>query len=48
MVTVNEPALPTVNVVLPALVMDGASLTVSVNDCVASGETPLLAVIVKL
>ena len=44
----NEPALPSVKMAPPALVMDGASLTVSVNECVASGETPLLAVIVKL
>jgi len=46
-VTVNEPAVPTVNVVLLALVMAGASLTVSVKLWVAFGVTPLEAVIVR-
>ena len=40
-------ALSTVKVVLLSLVMEGASSTVSVNDCVASGDTPLWAVIVN-
>ena len=44
--TVNDPAVPTVNVVLFALVMDGACWTVSVKLCVAFGEILLLAVIV--
>src|SRR2546430_1559554 len=38
-VTVNVPALPTTNVVLFALVIDGASFTVSVNTCVALPAT---------
>ena len=46
MVTVNVPAVPTVKVVWSALVMVGAWLTVSVNAWVASGATPLLAVMV--
>ena len=37
-VTVNDPAVPTVNVVLAALVNAGAWLTVSVKLCVASGR----------
>ena len=45
-VTVNEPAVPTVNVVLFVLVIAGAWLTVNVKLCVAFGETPLFAVIV--
>jgi len=45
-VTVNVPAVPTVNVVLAALVMVGAWFTVRVKLCVAFGETPLLAVMV--
>src|SRR5512142_779611 len=45
-VTVNVPATPTENVALFALVMVGASLTVSVKLCVAFGATPLFAVIV--
>jgi hypothetical protein len=45
-VTVKEPAVFTTNVVLFALVMAGAWFTVRVKLCVASGETPLLAVIV--
>src|SRR5262245_26531950 len=43
-VTVNDPDEPTANVVAFALVTAGAWLTVSVNDCVAFGRTPLLAV----
>jgi hypothetical protein len=46
-VTVNVPAVPTVNVVLSALVMAGAWLTVSVKFWVASGVWPLAAVIVS-
>jgi hypothetical protein len=44
-VTVNDPALPTVNVVEFALVIDGGSLTVRVKLWVASGVAPLLALI---
>ena len=50
-VTVNVPAVPTVNVVLFALVIAGAcaaAFTVSVNVCVALLPTPLLAVNVIL
>ena len=43
-VAVKDPAAPTVNVVLGPLVMAGAWLTVNVKFCVASGVTPLLAV----
>src|SRR6266850_42883 len=43
-VTVNVPAVPTVNVVLLALVITGAVFTVSVKLCVALLPTPLLAV----
>lgn len=46
-VMLNVPAVPTVNVVLFALVMTGAVLTVSVKLCVALLPTPLLAVIVN-
>ena len=45
-VTVNVPAPPTVKAVLLALVIAGAWLTVSVNVCVALGNTPLPAVMV--
>ena len=45
-VTVNVPTLPTVNVVLLVLVIADAWLTVSVNVCVALGDTPFAAVIV--
>jgi hypothetical protein len=45
-VTVNEPRVPAVNVVLAALLITGVWSTVSVKLCVAFGETPLLAVIV--
>ena len=48
-VTENVPAVPTANVVEPALVMTGAALagfTVSVKLWVAFGLTPLAAVIV--
>ena len=41
--TVKLPAAPAVNVVLAPLVIDGASLTVSVNGWLASGATPLEA-----
>jgi hypothetical protein len=43
-VTVNVPAVPTVNVVLLALVITGAVFTVSVKLCIAAVPTPLLAV----
>ena len=43
-VTVNDPDVPAVKVVLGWLVMAGAWSTVRVNDWVASGETPLLAI----
>jgi hypothetical protein len=43
---VNDPAAPTVKVVVVALVMAGAWSTVNVKLWVALGETPLLAVIV--
>jgi hypothetical protein len=43
-VTVNDPEVPTVNVVLLALVITGAVSTVSVKLCVAAVPTPLLAV----
>jgi hypothetical protein len=45
-VTVNVPAVPTVNVVLLALVIPGAWFTVSVKLCDASVPTPLCALIV--
>jgi hypothetical protein len=45
-VTVNNPAVFTVNVVLLALVMAGGWLIFSVKLCVPAGETPLLAEIV--
>lgn len=43
----NAPAPPTVKMILSALVMTGASATVRVKDCVASGAAPLLAVMVR-
>ncbi len=46
LVTVKVPAVPTLNVVWSALVIDGASLTVSVKSWVAFGLVPLLAVMV--
>ena len=46
-VTMNVPAFPTVKVVAFVLVIAGAWVTVSVKDCVESGATPLLAVIVN-
>ncbi len=48
-VTVNVPGVPTVNVVVAALVIVGAwaGATVSVKLWVASGATPLAAVIVS-
>src|SRR5262249_54450212 len=45
-VTVKVAAVPTANVALLVLVIAGAWFTVIVNDCVALGGTPLLAVIV--
>jgi hypothetical protein len=47
-VTVKLPAVPTVNVVLLALVIDGAWFIVNVKLCVAAVPTPLLAVIVSV
>jgi hypothetical protein len=44
-VTVKLPAVPLVKVALAALVMAGASLTVSVKLCVGSPPAPLCAVI---
>ena len=44
LVTVNVPRVPTVNVVLLALVITGAVPTVRVKVCVAVVPTPLLAV----
>ncbi len=46
-VTVKLPAEPSVKVVARPQVMVGATCTVKVNDCVASGLTPLVAVMVK-
>jgi hypothetical protein len=40
-VTAKVPAVPTTNVVDAALVIDAASFTVNVNDCVASGDVAL-------
>jgi len=47
-VTVKLPATPSVNAAWLALVMAGGSLTVNVNDCVASGATPFDALIVTV
>jgi hypothetical protein len=47
-VTLKVPGLPTTNVVLEALVMAGAELTVRLNDWVAAVPTLLVAVIVKV
>ena len=41
-VTVNVPAVPSVNVVWLAEVIAGAALTVSVKDCVAGGAHPVV------
>ena len=43
-VTLKEPAVPTLKVVLLALVMAGAWFTVSVKLCVAAVPTPFCAV----
>src|ERR1700683_4934346 len=43
-VTVREPAVPALNVVLLALVMAGAAFTVSVKVWLASAPMPLSAV----
>jgi hypothetical protein len=43
-ITVNVPGVPTVNVVLPVLVIAGAAFTVRVKLCTAGDPTPLLAV----
>src|SRR5215831_3160825 len=45
-VMVNVPGEPGKNVALLALVIAGASVTTMLNDCVAFGVTPLLAVMV--
>jgi hypothetical protein len=45
-VTVNEPPVPVVKVVLLALVIAGAWFTVSVKFCVALGLMLLLALMV--
>ena len=45
-VTANDPAVPSVNVVLAVLVMAGAWFTVNVKFWVAFGETPFEAVMV--
>ena len=45
-VTVKVPALPSVNVVLSAEVMEAAASTVRVKDWVAGLATPLVAVMV--
>jgi hypothetical protein len=42
-VTMNVPAVPAVNTVLLALVMEGATLTVKVKFWVETGNTPLRA-----
>ena len=42
----NEPEAPTVKVVLFTLVIAGAWSIVRVKDCVATGEMPLVAVMV--
>ena len=47
-VTVKLPSVPTVNVVWSALVIDGASSSVSVKTWVASGVTPLVAVMTNV
>jgi hypothetical protein len=46
-VTVNVPAVPTLNVVLVALVIAGAWFTVRVKVWLAGVPTPLLAVMVR-
>ena len=45
-VTVNDPAVPTLKVALFALVIAGAWFTVRVKFCVALGVAPLEAVMV--
>ena len=47
-VIVNVPTVPTLNAVLAALVMAGPGLAVRVKVCVALGDMPLLAVMVRL
>ncbi len=47
LVTVKEPGLPAMKVVLALEVTAGASWTVSVNDCVADGTAPFDAVSVS-
>ena len=51
MFTVNVLAVPSPKAGFAALVIEGANVeatTVKVKDCVVSGETPLLAVIVNV
>ena len=43
----TDAGVPMLKTALLAFVKAGASLTVSVKDCVAAGLTPLLAVIVR-
>ena len=45
--TVKLPAWPVANVASAALVIAGGWVTVKVKFCVASGEAPLAAVIVR-
>ena len=46
--TVKLPNVPTTKVVLSALVIAGGGLLINnVNDCIASGAMPLVAVIVS-
>src|SRR5262245_1299983 len=47
-VTVNDPAAPAMNIVLAALVIAGASFTISMNVCVAFGGMPFAAVNVRM
>ena len=46
--SVNDPAVPLVNEVVAALVIEGARSTFSVKAWVAAVPTPLLAVMVNL
>ena len=47
-VTVKFPAMPSRNVAVTALVIAGACVIASVNDCVAFGPDVLLAVNTRL
>jgi len=46
-VTVNDPTIPTVNVVALALVITGTWLTVKIKACAADAPTTLVAVKVR-